>query len=320
VIAVTGATGFIGRHLTRALVDRGDAVHAIVRDHPRRAATPLDPRVTVVHAQLEHNALADAFRGVAVVVHLAGVVSTVQDDEYVAVNAEGTRAVAAAALANGARLVYISSLAAAGPASASAPRSEDDPPSPINAYGRTKLEGERAIAAMPGLHATTLRPGIVYGSGDRALRPLFDLAELGVMPIVGREDAAYSMIHVSDLVRAIVAAVDRGAAGDTMFAAHPQPVTTRELIEGVKRAAGSGAILLPVPMTLLRCLAVLGDAGGTMTGKPWPMNSRRYDEMAADGFVCTVDRLRDHLGIVAGLDLDAGLRETAEWIRTARRR
>ena len=115
------------------------------------------------------------FDGADAVVHLAGVVSALREQDYIAANVDGTRAVAEAARAAGVPLIHISSLAAAGPAPPRAPRSEDDPPAPINAYGRSKLDGERAVAAVDGLRWTMLRPGVVYGPGDRALLPLFKL-------------------------------------------------------------------------------------------------------------------------------------------------
>ena len=160
-----------------------------------------------------------------------------------------------------------------------------------------------------------LRPGVVYGPGDRALLPLFRFAARGVMPLVGRADAAYTFIHVTDLVRAITAAVDSPAAGDTMFAGHPHPVTTREILEGVRTAAGARAAIIRIPMAVTRLAAIAGDIGGTLRGRPSVINSRRYVELASEGFVCRVDRLRDRLGIVARIDLREGLAETAAWYR-----
>ncbi len=173
--------------------------------------------------------------------------STPLDDAvYAAVNVEGTRAVAQAAAAAGARLVHVSSLAAAGPASAAAPRSEDDAPSPLTPYGRSKLDGERLVTAMHGLRWTILRPGVVYGPGDRALLPLFKCARLGLLPLVGRRDAAYTFVHVHDVVRTIAAALDDAAAnGEIVFVGHPRPATAREVLEAIRLAVGRPALVIP---------------------------------------------------------------------------
>jgi dihydroflavonol-4-reductase len=295
-VAVTGSSGFIGRHLVEHLHARGTSIIVVKR--------PFEPRM-----------LLDALRGADAVVHLAGVVSALREQDYISANVDGTRVIAEAARSLAVPLINISSLAAAGPASPRAPRSEDDLPAPINAYGRSKLEGERAIRQIGGLRWTTLRPGVVYGPRDRALLPLFRVAAAGIMPLVGRANAAYSFIHVQDLVRAIAAAVDRPPVGDTIFAAHPRPVTTREVLEGVRAAAGARAAIIPIPMLLTHAAALAGDLAGMLRGKPAVINSRRYAELASEGFVCRVDRLRDRLGIVAEIDLPAGLRDAYAWYR-----
>jgi len=295
-IALTGASGFIGGHVEAHFTANGVSVAPVRRP-------------------FERHTLADAFNGAEAVVHLAGVVSAVRERDYVSANVDGARAVAEAARAAGIPMVHISSLAAAGPASPMAPRSEDDAPSPINAYGRSKLEGERVIASISGLRWTTLRPGVVYGRRDRALLPVFRLAARGILPLVGRLDAAYTFVHVSDLVRAIAAAVDRPAKGDTLFVGHPQPVTTRGLLEAVRAAGGSRATIVRIPLPLTRLAALFGDLGGLLSGRPALINSRRYAELASEGFVCRVDRLRDRLGIVAAMDLEQGLADAAAWYR-----
>jgi dihydroflavonol-4-reductase len=295
-VAVTGASGFIGRHVTAHLAARGVDVVAVRRPFERE---------TLRHALL----------GADVVVHLAGVISALRDQEYIAANVDGTRAVAEAARAAGLPMINVSSLAAAGPAPPRAPRSEDDPPAPINAYGRSKLEGERAIARVDGLRWTTLRPGVVYGPRDRALLPIFVMAARGVMPLVGRADAAYSFIHVHDLTRAIAAAVDRPATGETMFAGHPHPVTTRELLEGVRAASGTRAVIVRIPMTIIHAAAIAGDVAGRLRGKASVIDSRRYGELASEGFVCRVDRLRERLGVVAEIGLKEGLASAYAWYR-----
>jgi nucleoside-diphosphate-sugar epimerase len=295
-IAVTGATGFIGRNLVADLVARGVEVVAVGR--------PLD-----------RASLANAFSGVDAVVHLAGLVSAVREQEFSTVNVELTRVVAEAARASGVRLIHVSSLAAAGPAPASAPRSEDDPPAPVTAYGRSKLEGERLLAAMPDLRWVILRPAIVYGPGDRAMLPLFRLARWGVLPLVGRPGAAYTAIHVADLIRALVAALESGVDRETIFAGHPLPASARELLEGVRAAAGGAARIVTVPMALTRIAALAGDIAGAIAGRPLPFNGSRYTELSAEGFVCRVDRLRDCLGVVAEVELREGLARTAVWYR-----
>lgn len=311
-VAVTGATGFIGRHLAAHLVARGIDVRAIVRpDSPHAAPAG----TTLVRRPLVASALEEAFSGTDIVVHLAGVVRALGTDLYSAVNVEGTRAVAEAARSAGARLIHISSLAAAGPASAAAPRSEDDPPSPLTPYGKSKLAGEHVVTRTTGLRWTVLRPAVVYGPGDRAMLPLFRLARRGILPMIGRPDATYTFVHVGDVVRAIDAAIDVQLDGDIVFVGHPRPVTAREILEQIRAAVGGPARLLRVPAPIGWVAAMASDVVGRVIGRPLPLNRRRYAELSAEGFVCRVDRLRDRLGVVAAIDLHEGFAQTAAWYR-----
>ena len=295
-IAVTGASGFIGQHVVADLVARGDEVVAIRR--------PFEPRV-----------LGGQLAGASAVVHLAGVISAPRERDFVAANVDATRIVAAAARDARIRMVHISSLAAAGPAPASAPRSEADPPQPLTPYGRSKLAGERVLAETTGLRWLALRPGVVYGPRDRALFALFRMAARGVLPVVGRSGAAYTFIHVADLVRTIAAAIPAEVDGEAIFVGHRIPVTPRALVDGIRAAVAPGARVVHVPMTLTRVAALAGEIAQRATGRAVLINESRYRELAAEGFVCRVDRMRDRLGVVATIDLEDGLKTTGEWYR-----
>lgn len=311
-VAITGATGFIGRHLAADLVARGVAVKAIVRP---RSPNSAPPDTTSITTPLDADSLRTAFSGVDAVVHLAGVVAAVEARTYATVNAEGTRAVATAARDVGARLIHVSSLAAAGPAPASAPHREEDPPRPLTPYGVSKLESERIVHATDGLRSIILRPGVVYGPTDRAVFPLFQAAARGLLPLVGRPGAAYTFIYIDDVVRAIVAAVEKTDAAGTVFVGHQEPVTAQGLFDEIAAANGRRVRIVAVPMAVTHVAAVACDVAGRILRKPLPLNMPRYAELDAEGFVCRVDRLRDVLGVVAATGLRDGIAKTTAWYR-----
>jgi nucleoside-diphosphate-sugar epimerase len=173
-VSITGATGFIGTHAVRAFRTHGWKVLAIVR--PGSEKTVPDG-AAVRHADLlSQGALTAAFAGSEVVVHAAGLVRAASSDELQSVNVGATRAVVAAANAVGARLVHLSSLAAIGPGTPEHPTREDDPPQPVNAYGRSKLAAEAMVRSTATVPWTILRPSAVYGPGDRGFLPLVRLA------------------------------------------------------------------------------------------------------------------------------------------------
>jgi nucleoside-diphosphate-sugar epimerase len=145
--------------------------------------------------------------------------------------------------------------------------------------------------------------------------PLFRMASRGILPLVGRPDASYTFVHVSDVVQAIEAAIGARAPGGVCFVGHPRPVTAREILEAIRAAVGRPARVIQVPNALAAVAAAACDIAGRVRGRPLPLNRWRYFELSAEGFVCRVDRLRERLGVVAAIDLATGLQETAEWYR-----
>lgn len=313
MIAVTGATGFIGRHFIASLAARGEAARAIVRPGSRR--TPPAEAAEVHYLDLTDDRLAETFAGVDAVVHLAGCVRSRTEDEFQRSNVDGTAGVARAARRAGVRLVHVSSLAAAGPAPPSSPRDETYPETPITPYGRSKLAGERIVRSVDGLRWTILRPGVVYGPQDASVLTLFRMADRGILPLVGRPGAAYMFIHVDDMVRVLQAAILRPLDGRVIFVGHPTPVTTRTLVEQIRAAVGRPAVIVPVPLAVTRAAAALCETAAWMTGRLLPLDRWRYAELAAEGFVCRVDALRELLGVRAEIELPDGLARTAAWYR-----
>ena len=293
-VGVTGSSGFIGQHVMASLTSRGHHDLAIRRPYELAALTSM-------------------FRSLDVVVHLAGVVSAARDSDFETGNVAATRIVAEAVRETGIRMVHISSLAAAGPAAPSAPRTESDPPAPINAYGRTKLAGERIVRDLPDRGWIVLRPGVVYGRGDRALRSLFQYVRRGLLPIVGNPDAAYTFVYIDDAVRAIVAAVESSHSSDVLFVGHADPVKPLELMEAIAATLGVAARPITIPRPLVRVAALCGDAVAALTGRPAVINTRRYVELYSPGFVCRVDRLKGTLGVSADVGLREGLARSRAW-------
>jgi nucleoside-diphosphate-sugar epimerase len=293
-VGVTGSSGFIGQHVMASLASQGHQCVAIRRPYELAALTPV-------------------FRSLDAVVHLAGVVSAARDSDFDTGNVASTRIVAEAVRETGIRIVHISSLAAAGPAAPSAPRTESDPPAPINAYGRTKLAGERIVRDLPDDRWIVLRPGVVYGAGDRALRSLFLYVRRGLLPIVGNPHAAYTFVYIDDAVRAIVAAVEGSRSGDVLFVGHADPVRPLALMEAIATTLGVRARPVAIPRALVRVAALCGDGIAALTGRPAVINTRRYVELYSPGFVCRVDRLRDRLGVSAEVGLREGLARSRAW-------
>jgi nucleoside-diphosphate-sugar epimerase len=262
-VLVTGATGFCGRPLVAALADAGYAVRAAVRGTP---APPFVGAVEVVQVDLAASIdWAPLLAGVDAVVHLAGIAharARIPDERYDAINHRATAALAQAARAAGVQhLVFVSSVRAQSGSAADRVLTERDAPAPTDAYGRSKLAAETAVAAS-GVPFTILRPVLIYGPGLKG--NLAALARLAALPLplpLARLTNRRSLLGVDNLVGAILFALRTPATrGDTYLVADPQPVAFAEIVAAFRAARGRPRALFGFPPRLIEMAARL--AGG----------------------------------------------------------
>lgn len=318
-VAVTGATGFIGRALVLRLAASGRPVLALVRDTARAGDLAATPGVELVCGDLRDPALLrDLTRRAGIVYHLAGLTSARSRGEFMAVNAELTGVLAAAAARAPAppKLVLVSSLSVAGPRTAALPAREDDPPAPVNSYGASKLLGEELLRQEgAGARWTIVRPPWVYGPGDRATLALFRLAARGFFPSVRGGCMQISLVHVHDLVEALVLAGDSAAAaGRVYYAADGVVHTVGQLGQALLAACGGGRAL-HVPGIVFRFMGLAGEAAAWLARRPPLLGRDKACEGLQPGWVCDDARIRAELGYQSRVSLADGVAATLVWYR-----
>ena len=309
-IAITGATGFVGSHLLARLA--GAEVSCLART-PSAALARSGCRV--VPGAIDDLAALDALvAGADVVFHVAGLIAARSEAAFLAVNRDGTAAVAQACRRAGvARLVYVSSLAVTGPSEPGRPVDEKTAPRPVTPYGRSKRAGEEAVRAS-GVVFTIVRPPIVYGPRDRQILRLFRMARRGLVPLLGDGSQELSLVHAADLSAAMVAAAaSPAAAGRTYHAAHPEVVTQRALLEEIGRAVDSRPRLVPFSRSAFRAVLAVSGVVARVTGRPTVLHPSKAPELMAPAWSCTADALARDAGWSAQIPLARGLRETADW-------
>lgn len=314
---VTGATGFVGGHLVRALVARGDAIVALAR-RPEAHAALTALGATPVGGSLENDrALTTALADVDVVYHLAGVVAAKTEADYLAVNEGGTQRLidAVRKQAPGARFVHVSSQAALGPSPRGTPLAEDAPCRPITPYGRSKLAGELALRGS-GLAWTIVRPSPVYGPGDRAFLSLFEVVRTGFAPVFGSGNQELSLVYVEDLARAIVLAGSQpGVVGEVLHTAHTEVILSRDVARAAGAALGRSPIVVPVPGVLARPVVGLIELAASAVGRVSVINSAKMDEFLAPSWLLDSRKAERLLGWKAELAATEGMRRTGAWYK-----
>jgi nucleoside-diphosphate-sugar epimerase len=314
-VFVTGGTGFVGTHLVRALERRGDQVTCLVRD-PARAAALGWRAVRTVRGDIHDTAaLKEACAGADVVYHVAGRISARDLDDFMRTNRNGTERVVEAVAANGraTRLVLVSSIAAAGPNPPGQPIDETRVPQPITDYGRSKLAAELVVRQAV-RSWTIVRPVVVYGEWDREILKVFRVARRGFAPVFGRGEQEISVIYAGDLATALIAAgTSDAAAGQVYFAAHPEPVTTREFALAIGRAVGREARIVGVPRVLGRAALWSIGSAAHLFGVSTVLSADKAHEFLAPAWTCTSDALARDTGWTATTPLMTGLARTAAW-------
>jgi UDP-glucose 4-epimerase len=266
-VLITGATGFIGRALTRALADAGVSVRAAARD---LAAVPSSPSVEPV-------ALPDLSQpidwrplitDVDAVVHLAGIAHVSQeisDSDYDRVNRLATKELAlACSLAPSIqRLVFLSSIRAQTGPAADHTLTEEDAPQPTDAYGRSKLAAEAFVRGY-GAPFTILRPVVVYGAEARAnMAQLIRISSLPFPLPFGAFGNRRSLLSLDNMISAIRFVLDTpSTAGETYIVSDPSALSLAQMIATIRQAKGRSPSLIPVPPALLGaalCAAGKGD-------------------------------------------------------------
>jgi len=331
-VLVTGASGFIGRHLVQRMIERGRRVSCLVRatsriDELRSAGVQLITGDVTDRAGLGQ-ALEVSQAGL--VLYLAGLLKALRTDDFVRVNAGGVESVAGACAdsTDPPVLVVVSSLAAAGPCAVGRPRVEGDSPTPISAYGRSKLAGEQAAAKFAArVPISIVRPPVVFGPGDRAVLEMFrPIARCGLHVVPGRGECRLSLIHVADLVEGLLLAAEKGerlrpggAPGHGVyFLAAEDKLTYAELGAALASALGrERATVVHLPRPLMRLAGLCGDALGRIRRRPGWVNSDKVTEALAGSWTCSSVKARTQLGWSPAATLAERLRETAQWYRQA---
>jgi nucleoside-diphosphate-sugar epimerase len=313
---VTGGTGFVGSHLVRALLARGDDVTCLVRS-PAKAAALDWPGVRLLRGTLDDDeALRNGCREAEVVFHVAGAIAARGAAGYMRLNRDGTaRVLEAADAAAPGRLLYVSSQAAAGPNPRGQPMDETASPQPVTNYGRSKLAAELLVRAGT-VPWTLVRPPAVYGERDREILKLFKVAATGVAPVFGDGSQELSTVYAGDLAEALIAAATAGATQRRLYyAAHPAVVTTAQLVGAVGAAMGKRVRVFRLPEVVGR--GVLWAVGGlaALAAKATVLSPDKAAEFFAPAWTCHSDALARDAGWHARTALDVGLRRTADWYR-----
>ena len=330
-VLVSGASGFIGDHVAKALVDRGHEVTCLVRP------TSNVDRVERLRVDLAYGdvtdpiSLREAVAGKSAVYHLAGLTKAFRLEDLLRVNEDGVRNMAAACaeLDDPPVLVIVSSLAAAGPAPGGRLRTEKDPPKPVSNYGRSKRAGEVAAGEFADrVPITIVRPPIVFGPGDRACLEMFlSVKRCRVHFVPGRAPRKFSLIHAADLAELLMLAAERGSrlapaarsddgsgAEGYYFADSGEHPTYHELGHMIGEALGNRRTFsVSCGLPAVWAVAAVSELTSRLRGTPAYLSIDKAREATAGSWACSGQKAADELGFSVAEPLAERFHQTAQW-------
>lgn len=287
-VAITGATGFIGSVLLHHLVEQGFQVRALYR-----SSSPPAPILTN-SAQWQAGDLADVdslralVSGVDAIVHCAGSVRGTTLEQFTKVNTDGVaRLLEAATEQKVSYFLLMSSLAAREPS--------------LSAYALSKKLGEDVLLKHQGrISRDILRPPAVYGPGDREMKPLLQLIKRSIVPIIGRKDARFSLLYVSDLAEA-VSRLLRSERADTgrcfeLHDGHPGGYSWQQIVMIASHLNGKKPCCFQIPRLLMQILGLANTSLARLAGYQPMLTPGKVREIFHPDWVCdnnTISRAID---------------------------
>ena len=325
-VLLTGASGFVGGHTATALHRAGHELRLLTRessDLARLDEAQIPYERVVVDLDGDRVGLDAACRDIEAVVHIAARLRGRSEAEFMRTNADATAALGAASREAGAcGFVYLSSLAAQGPAPGDAPEPTDVEPHPTSDYGRSKLAGERALEeTWAGAALAMIRAPLIYGPADRGLLPFFQAAERGFAPQLGDGSNRVAGVYGPDLAEAITTIVGRPPNETASEPAISQisdgggAYTWRDLLAALEQAAGRPLRIISLPPPVWTALAAAAEAFAASTGGEPLLDRSRVSEMRQPAWLADGSALQAATGWRPTTSIEQGIAETMRWYR-----
>lgn len=263
-VFITGAAGFIGRHLVRVLLQKDWSIKVLLHSTPLPEDIQKSPLEIIWGDLSDRASLIQGMKDCQLGFHLASALGgkLISPQEFWKINVQGTlNFLQAAQKADIQQVIFFSSAGVLGRVKPGEVATEDYPPQPQTIYDRTKLEAEKIAQqySQSGLKITIIRPGWVYGPEDRRTFKLFQAIARRRFILLGGGRAWQTPVYVDDLIQGTLLALEKGRGGEIFHLAGPEVLSVREMAEIIAHQLGHNLPPVSLPLTPLLPLAWLLD-------------------------------------------------------------
>lgn len=317
---ITGATGFVGSHLADKLLEKNYEVYCLKR---KTSSTKwLDGKnVKFVEGDLFSNeVLENCIKHMDYVFHVAGVVKAKNKEGFFRGNYEATKnllEITEKVNKNLKKFVFVSSLAAVGPAMTEVPVDENKIPEPITTYGITKMKAEEEVMKYKDKFPVTIvRPPAVFGPRDTEVFIYFKTFAAGLNSVIGFDTKYLSLVYVEDLADGIILAAEKEiSSGNIYFICFDNPYNWDEIGDITSKLLGKKAIKLRLPHFLVYSVGYISELFSVFSNNPPTLNVEKCRDITQLRWVCTNEKAKRELGFKTAFTLEESFAKTIQWYK-----
>lgn len=320
-IAITGATGFIGSHITDKLIAENHSVSVLTRKGSNLKNLDLD-NINIIEVDYSNlDLLKKELNNIEVIIHCAGALFGKNYDYFRKSNVESTINLIESIKENNnfKQFIFISSLTAAGPSSSlDFPKNEKDFKNPLTNYGKSKAEAEDYIESQSEwLNYTILRLPAVYGPRDTAIFSLFKLAKSGFGMNIGFNTKYLSLIHSDDVVQGVMLSLNNNIAyKKTYFLSSDEFYSWAEVFSEIKKAFNKRFFMnLKLPHSLVFTLGYINGYFSKILGLTPVFDLDKARDFTQKYWICSNKSIREELGFSQKVTLNEGIKQTINWYK-----
>lgn len=317
-VLITGANGFVGSHIVRALVENNYRVIALVRQTSNLKWIAGTPILYRYGSLTDINFLKGCVKDVDVVIHCAGVVRSIDKQGYFSANVDNTKRLCEAIVNANPKLkkfVYISSQAAMGASTIDKMRTLDEKEVPVSDYGLSKLEAEKTLKSIlkDKVPYTIFRPASVYGPQDKDIFIYFNLVHKHLMPMTTSK-RILQLVFVKDVATAIIKSINNPKTdNNTYYLADETCYSWKDVAKTIAKSVDK-KFLVPVllPNFVFRLVGFVCQTVSNITRKPAVLNNQKIDEMLQIAWTCDNTKSKKDLNMEF-TKLENGAKITYNW-------